>query len=125
MKKLYTFLIVLFTFMFAQAQNDIKARIEFEEAEKAFSEENYETTLKHLNQTEKELGRRTPNVSYLKIESLYALTDMGNFGAPTMQPLYEEVTKYMEYLNKLKSDNVPMEKYKVVYSIEKTLKVRI
>ena len=123
MKKLYTFLIVLFTFMFAQAQNDIKARIEFEEAEKSFTEENYETTLKHLNQTEKELGRWTPNVSYLKIESLYALTDMGNFGAPTMQPLYEEVAKYMAYLNKLKSDDVPIDKYKVVYGIEKTLKV--
>ncbi len=122
MKKLYTFLILLFTFTFAQAQNDIKARIEFEEAEKAYTEENYETALKHLNQTEKELGRWTPNVSYLKIECLYALTDMGNFGAPTMQPLYEEVTKYMAHLNKLKSNDVPMEKYKVVYGIEKTLK---
>ena len=122
MKKLYTFLILIFAFTFAQAQNDIKARIEFEEAEKAFTEENYETALKHLNQTEKELGRWTPNVSYLKIESLYSLTDMGNFGDPNMQPLYEEVTKYMAYLNKLKSDEVPMEKYKVVYGIEKTLK---
>lgn len=122
MKKLYTFLIVLFAFTFAQAQNDIKARIEFEEAEKAFTEENYETALKHLNQTEKELGRWTPNVSYLKIESLYAVTDMGYFGASTMQPLYEEVAKYMAYLNKLKSDDVPMDKYKVVYGIEKTLK---
>ncbi|TGN22534.1 tetratricopeptide repeat protein [Empedobacter tilapiae] len=123
MKKLYTFLILIFAFTFAQAQNDIKARIEFEEAEKAFTEENYETALKHLNQTEKELGRWTPNVSYLKIESLYSLTDMGNFEDPNMQPLYEEVTKYMAYLNKLKSDDVPMEKYKVVYGIEKTLKV--
>lgn len=122
MKKLYTLFIVLFAFTFVQAQNDMKARIEFEEAEKAFTEENYETALKHLNQTVKELGRWTPNVSYLKIESLYALTDMGNFGAPTMLPLYDEVIKYMAYLNKLKSDDVPMEKYKVVYSIEKTLK---
>ncbi len=61
MKKLYTFLILLYAFTFAQAQNDLKARLEFEEAEKAFSEENYETALKHLNETEKELGRWTPN----------------------------------------------------------------
>jgi len=53
---------------------------------------------------------------------LYAVTDMGYFGASTMQPLYEEVAKYMAYLNKLKSDDVPMDKYKVVYGIEKTLK---
>ncbi|TDQ76603.1 tetratricopeptide repeat protein [Sphingobacterium yanglingense] len=122
MKKLLYTPILLFAFTFAQAQNDIKARLEFEEAEKAFSEENYETALKHLNETEKELGKWSPLVSYLKIESLYALTDMGNFGAPTMQPLYEEVTLYMTYLNKLKSDEVPMDKYKVVYGIEKTLK---
>lgn len=122
MKNLLYTLALLFACTFAQAQNDIKARIEFDEAEKAFTEENYETALKHLNQTEKELGRWTPNVSYLKIESLYALTDMGNFATPTMQPLYEEVTQYMAYLNKLNSDEVPMDKYKVVYSIEKTLK---
>ena len=122
MKKLYTFLLLLFTFTFAQAQNDIKARIEFEEAEKAFTAENYETALKYLNQTEKELGRWTPNVSYLKIESLFALTDMDDVNAPMMRPLYEEITKYMGYLNKLKSDDVPMDKYKVVYGIEKTLK---
>ncbi len=54
---------------------------------------------------------------------MYAITNMGNFRASTMQPLYEEVTQYMAYLNKLKSDEVPMEKYKVVYGIEKTLKV--
>lgn len=100
----------------------MKARIEFEEAEKSFTEENYEIGLKHLNQTEKELGRWTPNVSYLKIESLYALTDMGNCTAPTMQPLYHEVTQYMAYMNKLKSDDIPMGKYKNVYAIEKTLK---
>lgn len=122
MKKLYTLLVLLFAFTFAQAQNDIKARLEFEEAEKAYTEENYETALKHLNQTEKELGKWTSNVSYLKIECLYALTDMGNFGVPTMQPLYEEVTKYMAHFNKLNSDDIPMEKYKVVYGIEKTLK---
>lgn len=123
MKKLYTVLILLFAFTFAQAQNDIKARIEFEEAERAYTEENYETALKYLNQTEKELGRWTPNVSYLKIETLFALTDMEDVLVPTMQPLYEEVTKYMSYLNNLKSDDVPMDKYKVVYGIEKTVKV--
>lgn len=122
MQKLFYTFTLLLAFTFGQAQNDIKARLEFEEAEKAFTEENYETALKHLNQTEKELGTWTPNVSYLKIECLYALTDMGNFGVPTMQPLYEEVTKYMAHFNKLNSDDIPMEKYKVVYGIEKTLK---
>lgn len=122
MKKLLYTITLLLAFTFAQAQNDLKARIEFEEAEKAFTEENYETALKHLNETEKLLGQWTPVVSYLKIESLYALTNMENFAAPTIEPLYEEVTQYMAYLNKLKSDEVPMEKYKVIYGIETKLK---
>lgn len=121
-KTIYTLLLIL-TFNFSQAQNDVKARLEFEEAEKAFSEENYESALKHLNEAENHLGKWTPLVSYLKIESLYALTDMGSLASPTMQPLYEEVTRYMGYFNKQKSDEVPMDKYKVVYGIEKTLKV--
>lgn len=121
MEKFLCTLTLLLAYTFAQAQNDLKARVEFEAAEKAFQSEDYKTALKHLNEAEKLLGQWTPVTSYLKIESLYALTNMEYFAAPTMQPLYEEVTKYMAYLNKLKSDEVPMEKYKVVYSIEKIL----
>lgn len=95
MRQILYILILFFTFTFAQAQNDLKARLEFEGAEKAFSTENYETALKHLNETEKLLGQRTPIVSYLKIESLYALTDMEDFAVSTIQPLYDKVTKYM------------------------------
>ncbi|MGA9211280.1 SEL1-like repeat protein [Kaistella sp.] len=122
MKNLLNTLILLFAFTFAHAQSDIKARIEFEEAEKAYEAANYETALNHLAETEKLIGKWTPTVAYLKIEALHAITDMGNFGAPTMQPLYEEVTKYMAHMNKLKSNDIPTEKYKTVYAIEKTLK---
>ena len=120
-KVIYTFSLFS-TFAFSQAQNDLNAHIEFEVAKKAFTEDDYETALKHLNEAEKQLGKWTPITSYLKIESLYALADMGSFGDPNMQPLYEEVTKYMAYMNKLNSNEVPTEKYKVVYAIEKTLK---
>ncbi|MGA9211281.1 tetratricopeptide repeat protein [Kaistella sp.] len=122
MKNLLFTLTLLFAFTFAHAQSDIKARIEFEEAEKAFVAEEYEMALKHLNETEKLIGKWTPTVAYLKIEALHAITDMGNFGDPTMQALYEEVTKYMTYMNKLNSNNIPTEKYKAVYAIEKVLK---
>lgn len=122
MKKTYIIILLCF-FTFTQAQNDIKARIEFEEAEKAFEAEDYETAIKHLDETDKLIGKWSPKTSYLKIQSLYEVTDMGNFGSPTMQPLYEEVTKYMAYINKLNPDDVPMEKLKTVYAIEKTLKV--
>ena len=121
MKKLYIF-ILLFTFTIVQAQNDMKARIEFEEAEKAYEGKDYETALKHLNEAEKLIGKWTPLTSYLKIESLYATTDMGNAFDENMQPLYTEVEKYMDYMHKLNSSEIPTEKYKSVYAIEKELK---
>src|SRR5690606_31688725 len=40
----------------------------------------------------------------------------------TIQQLDEEVKKYMGYMNTQKSDDIPLEKYKVVYAIEKRLK---
>lgn len=122
MKKIYTFLLILVAFTFSRAQNDLKARIEFEEAETAFTEENYETALKHINEAEKLIGKWTSLTSYLKIESLYAMTDMGNAFDENMQPLYMEVEKYMNYMNNLDSNEVPTEKYKSVYAIEKVLK---
>ena len=122
MKKTILIITFVFSFTFSLAQNDMKARIEFEEAEKAFEAEDYDTALKHLNETEKLIGKWTPVSSYLKIETLFALTDTGNFADPNIMSLFEEVTKYMSYMNKMNREDIPQEKYQVVYSIEKTLK---
>ena len=122
MKKLLLTITLIFAFTFAQAQNDMKARIEFEEAEKAYEGKDYDTALKYLNEAEKLIGKWTPLTSYLKIESLYAITDMSNAFDENMQPLYTEVEKYMNHMNKLNSNEVPTEKYKSVYAIEKVLK---
>ncbi|MGB3345625.1 MAG: tetratricopeptide repeat protein [Aequorivita sp.] len=122
MKKTILIIAFVFSFMFSLAQNDMKARIEFEEAEKAYEAEDYETALKHLNETEKLIGKWTPVSSYLKIETLFALTDTGNYADPNIMSLFEEITKYMSYMNKMKSEDIPQEKYQVVYGIEKTLK---
>lgn len=124
MIKIFNTILLIFVFIWVQGQsiNELKARIEFDEAEKAFAAEHYEASIKHLDLAEKELGAWTPIVSYLKIISLHAITDMGNFANQHMQALYGEVVRYMTYLNELDNDEVPLEKYKVVYQIEKTMK---
>src|SRR5690554_5004783 len=122
MKKTIYTLFVLFAFTFAYAQNDIKARIEFEEAEKAFEDEDYEKSLNHLKETEKLIGQWSPITSFLKIEALYVITDMGSYNNPNTQSLYIEAGKYMAYMDQLESDEIPIEKYKKVYEIEKILK---
>lgn len=123
MKKIIYILFLLFAFTFVHAQNDIKARIEFEEAEKAFEAEDFEKSLNHLKEAEKLIGRWNPITSFLKIEALHAMTDMGRFADPNMMPLYEEVSKYIAHMNSLSNDDIPMEKYKKVYEIEKVLNV--
>lgn len=122
MKKTTYTLFLLFAFTFAHAQNDIKARIEFEEAEKAFEAEEYEKSLNHLKETEKLIGQWSPITSFLKIEALHAITDMGNYNNPNTQSLYIEAGKYMAYMDQLERDKIPIEKYKKVYEIEKILK---
>lgn len=123
MKRLIYTLSLLFTISFSYAQNDIKARVEFEETEKAFEAEEYDECLTHIEKTEKLIGRWTPMTSFLKIEALYAITDMGNFNDANIQALFVDVSKYMTYMNRLNSDEIPTEKYKRVYEIEKILKV--
>lgn len=97
MKKLI-YITLLLAFTFTYAQNDMKARLEFEEAETAFAAEDYEKALLHLTETEKLIGKWTPVVSFMKIETLFALVDTSSFGDPKMEPLYEEVTQYMKHL---------------------------
>ncbi len=122
MKKLLFTFALLFTLIFVHAQNEIKARIEFEEAEKAFEAQNFESAIQHVSEAEKLIGSFTPKTGFLKIESLYAITDIGFWAAPTMQTRYEEVTKYMVYMNKQKADDVPAEKYSIIYEMENILK---
>ncbi len=59
MKKIIiTFLII--ASHFAVAQNNLKAKIEFEEAEKAFAENRYEEAYNRLNKTEVLLAKSMP-----------------------------------------------------------------
>ena len=117
--KLYYILLLVSINTFAQ--DDIKARIEFEEAEKAFMEEKYEEAISYLEKTETLLGKYSPKISYLKIESLDKITDIYNYEDVKTQKLVSEVQKYLNHF-KNNSKDVVVDKYKVVYKIDENLK---
>lgn len=49
------------------SQNDVKARIEFEEAEKAINDKDYTSSIQRLIEAEKLLGKTNTKILYLKV----------------------------------------------------------
>lgn len=105
---------------FAFAQNDLKAHVEFDKAETAFQDRNYQTALKHITENEKLLGVYSGKVSFLKIQVLEELADFRRLDDTYLADLIKEVDKYMNYSNKNPS-KVPIEKLTTVYDLEQRI----
>jgi TPR repeat protein len=104
----------------AQGANDLKARIEFEDAEKAFSEENYEQALVHINRAEELLGSWNPKIGYLKIVALDKITDYSKWDNKTEEILVH-VQKYMEFADK-NVDKIDLQKLREISIVERVIK---
>lgn len=74
MKNILSF-VLFFSFYCMLAQNDMKARIEYEEAEKAFSEQNYSLAYDKIKMVEQLLGKTNSKVLYLRIQIENQLLD--------------------------------------------------
>ena len=124
MKKIQYIILTIFLFLSSLtfSQDDLKARVEFEEAEKHFNENNFSEAIQHLEKTEALLGKWTPKVSFMKIESLNKITDLNYLESENSKKLIKEVKLYMDFCNKQK-DNVVIEKFKVVYAIDEIIKI--
>ena len=121
MKKIIlTFLILASNF--AVAQNDLKARLEFEEAEKSFADNNFEEAYAKLEKTQTLIAKWSPNISYLKIICLDAINDYSYYKGSYNKLLAKEVPLYMKFANEHK-DAVVMDKFKEVYAIEEKIKI--
>ncbi|MFP9098575.1 tetratricopeptide repeat protein [Flavobacterium sp. RHBU_24] len=108
-------LLVLFISATVFAQNDMKARIEYEDAETAFTTGDYEKAVAHLRDAEKLLGKWTPKVSYLLILSLDKTIDYENADARKL--LDDEVKKYMQFAAEAK--DLDEDKFREINTIEK------
>lgn len=115
----YIFFIVLVSKSYGQ--NDIKAKIEYEEAEKAFSENNYTISLQRLNEAEKMLGKTNTKILYLKIicqNEIIKPEPYASFEA--LVDIRKNCDAYMKMTDK-KPDMY--DKYKEVYKIKQDLEI--
>jgi uncharacterized protein len=99
--------------------NEMKARIEYEEAEKAYSENNYELALSKLTNAKKFMGSWQSRISYLEIISLDKLVDYEEW-VPLHDQLKAEVALYLNFADK-NSDKIDIKKVKEVYAIEQKI----
>ncbi|GGH74200.1 hypothetical protein HNQ91_003816 [Filimonas zeae] len=115
-------LLSVFTILCIQtfSQDQLKAKIEYQEAEAAYSEERYEEAIQKLATAETLLGKWAPNISYLTITSLDKLCDYENPKDKHLPHLTKEVDAYMKFSN-ANEDNVVEDKFKTVYNIQKII----
>ena len=126
MKSRILLLTVLLSFSiahsFSQTADDLKARVEFGDAEKSFESRQYEKALQGVNATEQLLGKWTPKVSFLKIQTLDQVTLQNHYTDSTLNSaLIREIKRYMDFAGK-NTDAVVPEKFKYVYGMEKSVK---
>jgi TPR repeat protein len=103
------------------SQGNLKAKIEYENAEQAFAEEKYEDALTSLLEVENLLQKWTPNVSFLKIQALDKTFNYDDVNDKKTIMLIAEVEKYMNFSEKNEDAIVP-DKFKTVYDIEQKVK---
>lgn len=121
MKKIILAFLILASNL-AVAQNDLKASLQFEEAEKSFADNNFEEAYAKLEKAQMLLANWSSNISYLKIICLDALCDYDNYTSSYTQLLSKEAPLYMKFANEYK-DAVVMDKFKEVNAIEEKIKI--
>lgn len=113
-------LIFFFTLSPILAQDDIKARLEFANAEEFYDEGKYEESLKKIELTESFLGSWTPRVSFLKILALRKLAILEDIENPQTLELLKECSKYIDFYGE-NPDGIILDKYKMIYEIDNEL----
>ena len=98
------------------AQNEMKARIEYEDAETAFQNKDFKSALTHLEKAETALGKWTAKISYLKIMATDKVIEYAEWNEE-LKKLKQEVTAYMKYAN-TNPENIDMERVREIYAIE-------
>lgn len=109
---------VLLTFS-ATAQTAV-AKIKYEEAEEAFTQGEYATTLTRLNEAEKILGATNPRILYLRIMATDKVVQAEPYGKFAQ---LQALRKYCAfYLTKYENLDNNEDKYRDVYKVSESLK---
>lgn len=119
MNKLLLGVLLLLACHTVLAQDAAKARIEYEEAEVAYTENNYELALNKLTEVEKLLKATNPRTLYLRINAQWGIIQKNPYQDFTLlQEAKKACLKYMKDYAKLANGE---DKFKAVYKIDQKL----
>ena len=116
MKKTILLLALMLASTAIYAQNDMQARIELEDAERAYSENRFTDALRHCDKTQQLLGNWSHQIAYFRILSLDKLCDYADTKSANFTKLQTETKKYIDYAN-ANPGKVVTDKFREVYAI--------
>ena len=116
MKKTIFLFILMLASTAIYAQNDMQARMELEDAEKAYSENRFNDALRHLDKTQELIGKWSHQISYLRILSLDKVCDYADAKSANFTKLLTETKKYIDYANE-NPGKVVTDKFREIYAV--------
>src|SRR5690606_14499171 len=117
MKNYLILILTCLAFGYAQAQSTV-ARLKYEDAEKAFYDEDYQSCIRLLDETEKLLGQSAPNILHLRIIAESKIWEADPYAS------YEQLEKLHKLCDQyLKNYDIQglEEKYREVYDFSTKL----
>ena len=112
-------ILIIATAQFTFAQNATIAKLKFEEAEEAYSNNNYESTIRKLDEVETLLNSTNPKILYLKINAQSKLINSNPYGDFTLLDNARKLSaKYLKDYETLEGNE---EKYRDIYKISEML----
>jgi TPR repeat protein len=116
MKKIAIILLVICFVNLSNAQNNLKAKKEYEEAEKAYETSDFDKALVFLSNAENDLGVWSGKIAYLKIMCLDNMSLYSSADNVYTKKQQKEVAQYLKLALNKTNDN-----YKVVTTVDKKL----
>ena len=123
MKKIITTILLLVS-IFAFAQGGALADLKFEEVEIAFNKQDYETTIKKLDEFDKVFGSVTSKSLYLRIVSQDIIHDYYDIKSPILINLSKNTNAYLKAFQEGELNDRYREVYAISERVNKALEVK-
>jgi len=118
-KRILLFLFIAFSFALSSNAQETVAKIKFGEAEQAFANNDFQTTIAKLDEAEKLLNQSNSKILHLRIKAEYGILQQDPWAR--YDPIEKLRNKCKFYLKEY-DGKAPMDKYMEVYNVSEGLK---
>lgn len=122
--KIITTILFILSSIITFAQGGAMADLKFEEAETAFNKQDYETTIKKLDEFDKVFGSVTSKSLYLRIVSQDIIHDYYDIKSPILINLNKNTNAYLKAFQEGELDDRYREVYAISERVNKALEVK-